>query len=381
MRFLDETKIWVIAGRGGDGCVSFRRASNLPRGGPDGGNGGDGGDVWGVVDSALSTLADFRYRPHWKGERGRRGSSAGKRGRDGAGVTLTLPLGTEIWDENGEHCLADLLRNGQRVRLVAGGRGGRGNLSFKSSQHRAPRESSPPQDGEECCYLLRLRLLGDVGLVGQPNAGKSSLLSQFSAARPRVADYPFTTTRPHLGVVEAPLSDGTPRYFVMADVPGLLEGAHEGVGLGLRFLRHLDRCRLLLHVVDASSESPLSDFAVARNELAAWSSGESLGESSGESSGDAVPLVERAAWLALNKCDLLEESRIRSLLEEARRVTGLKVFAISAKTGFGCEELAKALAADLPQTELVSDAADIDLSQMTEPAAYTLTRDTEPWQD
>ncbi|MDA7981835.1 MAG: GTPase ObgE [Alphaproteobacteria bacterium] len=368
MRFFDETKIWVAAGNGGSGCVSFRRAANLPRGGPDGGNGGNGGDVWGVGDAALSTLADFRHRPHWKAGRGAHGSSAGKRGRDGAAVTLTLPLGTEIWDETGAHCLADLLRHGQRARLAAGGRGGRGNLSYKSSVRRAPRDSSPPQEGERRCYLLRLRLIGDVGLVGQPNAGKSSLLARMSAARPRVAEYPFTTTRPHLGVVEAPLADGTPRHFVMADVPGLLEGASGGVGLGLQFLRHLDRCRLLLHVVDASGEDPLADFAVVRGELGLW-----RGDRGGES------LLERSAWLALNKCDLLGEGRVAELAGEARRVTGLPVFCVSAKTGEGCDGLGVALAADLPEEELDAGAGDIDLSLSSASDAFTVTPDNSQW--
>ena len=239
VRFIDQAKIHLAAGNGGKGCVSFRRAANLPKGGPDGGDGGRGGDIFAVADRSLATLADFQHRPHWKAGAGAAGGSSGKNGRGGEEVALVLPLGTEIWDEEGARKLADLVRHGQRLRLAAGGRGGRGNLAFRSSVDRAPRRSSPPGEGEARSLLLRLRLLADAGLVGLPNAGKSSLLRALSAARPKVAPYPFTTKSPQLGVVDAAGPDGTPVRFVAADVPGLLAGAHEGAGLGFAFSRPL----------------------------------------------------------------------------------------------------------------------------------------------
>ena len=385
MRFLDETVIHVAAGDGGKGCVSFRKAANLPRGGPDGGDGGTGGDIFAEVDSSLATLIDFRYRPHWKAGRGGNGGSQAKRGADGEDLVLKLPLGTEIRDDTGEVLLADLVHSKQRVRLAAGGKRGRGNLSFKTSTQRAPRQSVPPTEGESRSYVLRLRLLAEVGLVGLPNAGKSSLLRATTASKTKVASFPFTTKYPQLGVAEVEQASGGGRHFVMADVPGILEGAHRGVGLGLRFLGHLERCPLLVLLVDAvnyaahlelidTSESAETqdDFSVVFEELRAWSREQN------------TDLTARVRFIALNKCDLLDKAQIASVADSLRQASGLEVLPISATTKDGVAELMQALARALPQSS-EPDAApvpDLDLSQVAETiGGATVTPESGSWDE
>jgi len=245
MKFLDQAKIFLKSGPGGNGCVSFRREANVPMGGPDGGDGGRGGDVIAVCVEGLNTLIDFRYQQHFKADRGSDGMGKARYGAGGSESILKLPVGTQIFAEDGETLIADLIAVGQRVVLLKGGQGGRGNIHFKSSTNQAPRRADTGGDAEEMWVWLRLKLIADAGLVGLPNAGKSTFLSSVSAAKPKVADYPFTTLHPALGVVE---SDD--EAFVLADIPGLIEGAHEGKGLGDRFLGHVERCRVLLHLVD-----------------------------------------------------------------------------------------------------------------------------------
>ena len=270
MKFLDQAKVFLRSGPGGNGCVSFRREANVPMGGPDGGDGGRGGDVIAECVEGLNTLIDFRYQQHFKADRGMDGMGKARYGRSGKDITLKLPVGTQIFAEDGETLIADLIAVGQRVVLLKGGQGGRGNIHFKSSTNQAPRRADTGGDSEEMWVWLRLKLIADAGLVGLPNAGKSTFLSSVSAAKPKVADYPFTTLHPALGVVE---SDD--EAFVLADIPGLIEGAHEGRGLGDRFLGHLERCRVLLHLVDPTMgpEVAVDAYRTVRGELAAYGGG------------------------------------------------------------------------------------------------------------
>lgn len=377
MRFLDQAKIWVSAGGGGGGCVSFLRTRSQPRGGPDGGDGGAGGDVWAEARADLATLIDFRHRPHWKAEQGASGGSQRKRGAVGDAVVLHLPTGTEILDPESGALLADLTHAGARARLARGGAPGRGNASFRSSTNRAPRNAAPPTAGEERSYLLRLRLLAEVGLLGLPNAGKSSLLAQVSRARPKVAAYPFTTRHPQLGVVdlESETEWGAFRRVVFADVPGLIEGAHRGSGLGLRFLGHLERCSLLLHLVDGTSPDPLADVALARTELLAWEGG----------GGSA--LAARTAFLLLNKTDLMSPTDAVALRAHLEAETGIETVAISAKNGDGCADLLARLRPLLPPAPWRGDAHEapppLDLSEGGEDDFSTglvsISADPEPW--
>ncbi|HHQ41326.1 MAG TPA: GTPase ObgE [Chromatiales bacterium] len=333
MKFVDEAEIEVIAGRGGDGCVHFRREKYIPRGGPDGGDGGDGGSVWLVADPGLNTLADFRYARRFEAEDGRPGEGRERTGRSGDDLEIRVPVGTVVRDADTGELVGDLTRPGERLLVARGGRGGKGNVRFKSSTNRAPRQATPGTPGERRRLALELRLLADVGLVGLPNAGKSTLIRAVSAARPKVADYPFTTLHPHLGVVRV----GPMRSFVMADIPGLIEGAADGAGLGHRFLRHLGRTRLLLHLVDMApadpAERPEEAVRVVERELARFS----------------PELARRERWLVLNKADLLapdeREARAREI------VAGLgwegPWFVVSAATGEGVEALVKAVMARL----------------------------------
>jgi len=263
--FVDEATLEVSGGDGGDGCLSFRREKFVPKGGPDGGDGGDGGSVVLVADADVGTLLPFRYQTIFRAERGRHGEGARKTGRSGRDVEVRVPVGTVVLDESGGVSLADLSSPGDRFVAARGGRGGRGNARFATSTNRAPRRHEPGGQGEARRLKLELKLLADVGLVGMPNAGKSTLISRVSAARPKIADYPFTTLVPHLGVVDR----GDFRSFVVADIPGLIEGAHQGAGLGHRFLRHVERCRLLLHLVDASApdRDPVEDIRIVEREL------------------------------------------------------------------------------------------------------------------
>ena len=322
MKFLDEAKIYVKSGDGGAGCVSFRREKYIEFGGPDGGDGGRGGDV--VVESVdgLNTLIDFRYRQHFKAARGDHGRGRNMTGAAAEPVRIKVPAGTQILDEDKETVIADLTEAGQRVVLARGGDGGRGNAQFKSATNRAPRRAEPGWPGEERWVWLRLKLIADVGLVGLPNAGKSTLLSAVSRARPKIADYPFTTLHPALGVVQA---EGT--EFVMADIPGLIEGAHAGAGLGDRFLGHVERCAVLLHLVDGTAEDVAAAYRCVRDELAAYGHG----------------LAEKPEVVALNKIDALDaetvEARARALAVAARLADAGTVRRISGVSGAGMAAL------------------------------------------
>jgi len=322
-RFVDRVKIHVKAGDGGHGCVSFRREKYVPRGGPDGGDGGDGGDVILVADPQLHTLYDFYHQVHFRAENGRPGMGKKMKGRDGEDLLLRVPVGTVVRDAETGEILGDLVEPGQRLVVARGGRGGKGNARFATPTNQAPRYAERGRPGEERWLILELKLIADVGLVGLPNAGKSTLLSRISAARPKIADYPFTTLTPNLGVVS--LSDE--RTFVVADLPGLIEGAHRGVGLGLEFLRHVERTRALCQVIDATSEDPLRDFEVVEKEMALYH--------------PELPQKPRA--VALNKIDLLAD---RTVLEPVRRALeerGHTVHFISAVTGEGVRELLETL--------------------------------------
>ncbi len=326
--FIDRAIIQVKAGDGGQGCVSFRREKFVPKGGPDGGDGGDGGDVILVADENLSTLLDFQYRHHYRAQRGSHGEGSHRHGKRGGSLIVPVPVGTVVKDADAEAVLADLVHHGQRAVVARGGRGGRGNARFATSTHRAPRQAEPGGPGEERRVELELRLIADAGLVGFPNAGKSTLLSRVSAARPKIADYPFTTTEPYLGVVG--LADG--RSFVLADIPGLIEGAHQGAGLGHTFLRHISRTRVLVHLIDlAAGRDPVSDFQAVNGEL--WLYDESL--------------KDRPMLVALNKIDEPEARAKVPEASEAIGAPGFRVFPISAATGEGVDALMKAIADEL----------------------------------
>ena len=265
MKFLDQARVYIRSGGGGNGCISFRREKYVEFGGPDGGDGGRGGDVVAECVDNLNTLIDFRFRQHYRAKKGVDGMGRNRSGSRGEDAVLKVPPGTQIFAEDNETLLADLIEPGQRVVLAAGGNGGFGNAHFKSSTNRAPRRANPGEPGVETEIWLRLKLIADAGLVGLPNAGKSTFLAAVSAAKPKIADYPFTTLHPNLGVVRA-----GDRDFVLADIPGLIEGAHEGAGIGDRFLGHIERCRVILHLVDGTDEDPAGAYATIRGELAAY---------------------------------------------------------------------------------------------------------------
>jgi GTP-binding protein len=312
--FLDRAVIEVMAGHGGNGCMSFRREKFVPKGGPDGGDGGKGGDVYLVADERQATLRDFHYKRHYRGGRGMHGQGSGKTGRSGQDLEVAVPPGTIVQEAETEEVLADLTEPGQRFLVARGGRGGRGNAHFKTSTNRAPRRTEPGQPGEERKIRLELKLIADVGLVGLPNAGKSTLLARVTEARPKIADYPFTTLSPNLGVVS--LTDF--RQFVIADIPGILEGAHEGKGLGLDFLRHIERTRVLLFVLDLSADDPARELELLREELRAHGRG----------------LLERPFLVVLNKADLYPAPSVPEKLRDRSDVR-----MISAVTGAGMPEL------------------------------------------
>lgn len=329
MRFVDEVRISVRGGRGGRGCVAFLRERFKPRGGPAGGDGGDGGSVILRADEGLSTLLDFRYRPLLRAKNGEHGRGKGQHGRKGEDLVARVPVGTIVRDAETGEILADLVRHGQSVVVARGGKGGRGNVHFATPTRQAPRYAQPGLPGESRELLLELQLLADVGLLGYPNVGKSSLVRAISAARPRVADYPFTTLVPQLGVVRFGDTD-----FVVADIPGLVEGAHRGTGLGSRFLRHLSRTALLLHVLDASPSSgrdPVRDYEVIRDELGAFD----------------PALAERPEIVAVNKMDLPESRARFSPLAEYFGRRKIPVYPVSALTGEGLRELLRALVSAL----------------------------------
>ena len=329
MKFVDEARIEVTAGKGGDGCASFRREKFIPKGGPDGGDGGRGGSVWVRADRNLNTLIDFRYARLHRAGNGESGRGADCYGAGGKDIELRVPVGTVIFDEETGDELADMAHDGERAQLAAGGRGGLGNLHFKSSTNRAPRQFTKGEPGEHRVLRLELRVLADVGLLGLPNAGKSTFIRAVSNARPKVADYPFTTLQPHLGVVRV----GPERSFVLADVPGLIEGAAEGAGLGHQFLRHLRRTGLLLHFVDCvgpeGTADPVKDARIISAELKKFD----------------PTMARKPRWFVLNKIDLVSTTDRAALLADFKRRLRTKspVFTVSAATGEGCSDLVAAV--------------------------------------
>ncbi len=343
MRFVDEATIEVAAGDGGRGCVSFLRMRYQPKGGPDGGDGGRGGHVILRASSRVATLADHSYLRHFKAGRGAHGRGAGKDGAAGQDKTLEVPVGTVVHYLGTGQVLADLTRDGQVFIAAQGGRGGKGNRHFVSSTHRSPRFAQPGEPGQARTLRLELKLLADVGLVGLPNAGKSSLIAAATAARPKVADYPFTTLTPHLGVADL----GDERPFVLADIPGLVAGAHQGAGLGLRFLRHIERTRLFLHVVDMSAADPLADLMTVRAELAAYD----------------PALADRASLVAANKLDLPLAQEQLDEFEQKVQAMGLEVWPLSAASGQGVRPLLEEIARRLRAADDGQEADGDDLGQ------------------
>lgn len=333
MKFVDEATIYVHAGDGGNGCVSFRREKFIPRGGPDGGDGARGGSIYLEASGGLNTLVDFRHRRRFVAAAGESGKGRQMSGRSGADLIVAVPIGTLVTAEETGECLGDLIRDGQRLLVARGGRGGLGNCHFKRPTNRTPRRATAGTPGERLSLRLELKVLADVGLLGLPNAGKSTLLRVISAARPRVADYPFTTLHPHLGVVRVESA----RSFVVADIPGLIRGAAQGAGLGTRFLKHLSRTRLLLHLVDVTrtgpAEDPAENVRAIEQELAQFS----------------TDLSQRERWLVLNKLDQIPAAEHQSLQQRIARHLGWEgpVFGISARTGEGCEFLCQRIMAYL----------------------------------
>jgi len=342
--FIDEIKVFVKAGDGGNGCVSFRREKYVPKGGPDGGDGGNGGSIIFKATKNKSTLIDFHFKPHIKAERGAHGKGSNLHGRDGRDKVVQVPVGTLIYDLNGSKLMVDLKEDGQEFCVARGGKGGRGNARFRSSVNQAPRNAEKGSNGEERWLRLELKLLADVGLVGFPNAGKSTLISKISKAKPKIADYPFTTLNPNLGVVL--LNDD--KSFVMADIPGLIEGSHEGAGLGLKFLKHIERTNVLIYLLDVNGyegKNPVENLKALRKELKSYNSN----------------LLKKPQIVVINKIDLLPSSPVQpffegkevgvrdkkkiieELKEKIKRVCKAKVFAISAATGEGIKEMVYSL--------------------------------------
>jgi len=337
MKFLDLAKVYIRSGSGGNGCISFRREKYIEYGGPDGGDGGRGGDVWAEAVDGLNTLIDFRYQQHFFAKNGQAGMGSQRTGKDGDDILLRVPVGTEILDEDEETLIADITEVGQRVRLAKGGNGGWGNLHFKTSTNQAPRRSNPGQDGIERTIWLRLKLIADVGLLGLPNAGKSTFLAATSNARPRIADYPFTTLVPNLGVVGVDDVE-----FVVADIPGLIAGASEGRGLGDLFLGHVERSAVLLHLVDGMSGDPVGDWRTIVTELEAYG-------------GD---LADKPRVTVLNKIDTLDDEERAFIRDEVEAATGTPVLLMSAVTGEGVTEVLRALRSRIDADRLRRRAAE-----------------------
>jgi GTPase len=322
MKFLDEAKVYIKSGDGGNGCISFRREKFIEFGGPNGGDGGRGGDVIVETVNGLNTLIDYRYQQHFTAQNGRPGMGRDRHGANGQSIIMKVPVGTQVYEEDGETLLADLTELGQRVMLAKGGNGGFGNAYFKSSTNRAPRHANPGLPGEERTIRLRLKLIADAGLVGLPNAGKSTFLAAVSAAKPKIADYPFTTLHPQLGVVRI-----DNREFVLADLPGLIEGAHEGVGLGDRFLGHVERCRVLLHLVDGTGEHAGKAYKTVRAEMEAYGHG----------------LVDKPEIVALNKADALSPEQLKEQVARLKRAAKKTPMVLSGATRQGLPEVLRAL--------------------------------------
>jgi GTP-binding protein len=319
MKFLDQCKIFVRSGNGGGGAVSFRREKYIEYGGPDGGDGGRGGDVWIEAVDGLNTLIDFRYHQHFKAETGIHGMGRNRHGAAGADAVLKVPVGTQVLEEDKETLIVDMERPGQRYLLAKGGNGGWGNDRFKGPVNQAPHHANPGQDGEERWIWLRLKLIADVGLAGLPNAGKSTFLAAASAAKPKIADYPFTTLAPNLGIVDL----SSEERFVLADIPGLIEGASDGAGLGTRFLGHVERTAVLIHMIDATQTDVVEAWTTVRNELEAY----------GEELGDKTEII------ALNKIDALDESTVEMQREALAEASGAPVRLVSAVSGQGVKEI------------------------------------------
>lgn len=332
MKFLDQAKVILKSGNGGAGCVSFRREKYIEYGGPDGGNGGKGGDVIFEAVDNLNTLIDYRYQQHYEAKNGRPGSGRNKTGADGADIILKIPVGTQILAEDKETILADLTEKGQRLTFLKGGDGGFGNLHYKTSTNQAPRHFLPGWPGKEMEVWLRLKIIADAGIIGLPNAGKSTFLAATTAAKPKIANYPFTTLSPNLGVLRigqrgSKRDDGID--FVLADIPGLIDGAHEGHGLGDRFLGHVERTKVLLHLIDGTDEDVALNYKTVRTELKAYGAG----------------LSRKKEIIALNKCDALNEADIKKKIAALKRVSRKDVFVISAVAGTGIEELIRQMVA------------------------------------
>ncbi|MCH9743592.1 MAG: GTPase ObgE [Gammaproteobacteria bacterium] len=325
MKFVDEAVIIVEAGNGGHGCLSFRREANIPMGGPDGGDGGDGGCVYFEADSHINTLIDFRYQRYFKAENGQSGMGRSKRGKSGDDLTVKVPVGTTVYHEETDELIGDLVEAGQKLCVAKGGFHGLGNERYKSSTNRAPRQTSKGTPGDRRSLKLELKVLADVGLLGFPNAGKSTFINQVSNAKPKIADYPFTTLHPNLGVVRV----DELQSFVIADIPGLIEGASEGVGLGIQFLKHLSRTEVLLHLVDIYSDDLVSSIQAIEKELEKFS----------------TELMDKPRWLVFNKVDLLTEEDADARIEETIKTLQYKgpVYKVSAATGVGCQQLCQDL--------------------------------------
>jgi GTP-binding protein len=342
MKFLDQAKVYVRSGNGGAGSVSFRREKFIEYGGPDGGDGGRGGHVFVEATNGLNTLIDYRYQQHFKAGTGVHGMGRNRTGAAGNDVVLKVPVGTQILEEDGETLIADLTEEGQQVRLLRGGNGGWGNARFKSSTNQAPRHANPGEDGQEMWIWLRLKLIADAGLVGLPNAGKSTLLSVVSAAKPKIADYPFTTLIPNLGVVTVDTAS-----FVLADIPGLIEGAHEGVGIGDRFLGHVERCACLLHLIDASQEDPVEAYRVVRGELEAYGG----------------HLAEKPELIAFTKADIVEDDDLKAKRKAFEKATGHVPLIISAATNQGVRPAMAKLLEMIRAERVLENTADTEDAQ------------------
>lgn len=323
MKFLDQAKVYIRSGNGGAGSVSFRREKFLEFGGPDGGDGGRGGDVWAIAVDGLNTLIDYRYQQHFKAKTGMHGMGRNMTGAKGADSILKVPVGTQIFEEDNETLICDLTEIGQKFRLAKGGNGGFGNLHFTTSTNRAPRRANPGLEGEERTIWLRLKLIADGGLVGLPNAGKSTFLAAVTAAKPKIADYPFTTLHPNLGVARIDA-----REFVLADIPGLIEGAHEGIGIGDRFLGHVERCRVLLHLVSAQEDDVAKAYTTIRGELEAYGHG----------------LSDKPEIVALSQVDILDDQAKAQKIKELEKASGQSVIAFSAVSHQGLDNTLRAVA-------------------------------------
>ncbi len=330
MKFLDQARVYIKSGAGGDGCLSFRREKYVEFGGPDGGDGGNGGSVWVECVDNLNTLIDFRYQQHYKAGRGVGGMGKNRSGKSGDDIVLKVPPGTQVFADDNETLLGDLTEPGQRLLLAEGGNGGFGNARFKSSVNQAPRRINPGEPAIEAEVWLRLKLIADAGLVGLPNAGKSTFLAAVSAAKPKIADYPFTTLHPNLGVVKVGNVD-----FVLADIPGLIEGAHEGAGIGDRFLGHVERCRINLHLIDVTHEDPVEAYDIIRGELKAYGNG----------------LAEKIELVALSKCDAVVEDVVKEAADRLEQHIGQRPLQLSAVSGFGIQDALHQLGATIKSAQ------------------------------